>query len=116
MREAGFSVLKQNSSFVGLSLSLGGGMELSRKQCPLIKRALPALCLKTKLILHIRISLHFASLDKNIFLIFPTIQKVKLCWILHRQEWMGNAVNPAGNLCLLGQLILSLSAAANQGQ
>lgn len=116
MREIGFGVLKQRNSFVGLSLSLVGENEFCSKSCPLIKRALHALCPKTKLIVPISISLHFASLDKNIFLIFPTIQKVKLCWILHRQEWVRNAVNLAGNLCLVGQLILSLSAAANEGQ
>lgn len=81
-----------------------------------MKRPLHALCLKAKFIVHIRISLYFTSLYNNMFLIFPAIQKVKLCWILHRQEWVRNAVNFTGNLCLVGQLILSLSAAAHEGQ
>lgn len=78
------------------------------------KGAVHALCLKTKLIVHSRISLYFASLDKNIFLIFPTIQKVKLFWKLQSQEWVRNAVNLTGNLCSVGQLILSLSAAVTK--
>lgn len=78
------------------------------------KGAVHALCLKTKLIVHSRISLYFASLDKSIFLIFPTIQKVKLFWKLQSQEWVRNAVNLTGNLCSVGQLILSLSAAVTK--
>lgn len=30
----------------------------------------------------------------------------KLCWILHRQEWVENPVNLAENLCLVEHLIL----------
>lgn len=90
--------------------------------------------LKTKLILHMGIGtfisllgklilqytnslifLYYDSFDENI-LIFLAIQKVRLYWILCRQEGVKNPMKLTENLCLAEVLVLSLSAAGNEGQ